>query len=359
MTRKLLATVIVALLVTACGSGGRGDGGVAGDQSAGSGVPDGPLPTELGVSPGAELLSMTSTELDETLATIASTGARWIRVDIPWPSVQPTAEQWIWDDQDRVVAAIGDHDLDILVVAGYRPDWAVEADGTVDADAYGRFVEQAAERYGDVVDVWELWNEPNLAKAWGDDADPADYADVLRSGHEAVRATDPSATVLTGGLAPATNDGGNMAPVRFLSEVYDNGAAGTFDAVAMHPYGYPALPTDRSTSRWNTWFRLADVRTLLDEHGDGELELWITEFGAPTGDADNAVDEARQAKIIAEGIASWREIPWAGPLFVYSIRDRGTDLADSEENFGLLHVDGSEKPALMEFIDAAAELSEE
>ena len=50
--------------------------------------------------------------------------------------------------------------------------------------------------------------------------------------------------------------------------------------------------------------------------------------------------------MIEQAIVASRDWPWAGPLFVYSLRDRARAAADDiEDHFGLLRVDGDPKPA--------------
>lgn len=72
-------------------------------------------------------------------------------------------------------------------------------DGTPNPDNYWSwFVYQMADRYAGRVAVWEIWNEPNLTMFWS--ATPADYHRVLQTAAEAIRAADPSARVLFGGL---------------------------------------------------------------------------------------------------------------------------------------------------------------
>lgn len=73
--------------------------------------------------------------------------------------------------------------------------------------------------------------------------------------------------------------------------------------------------------------------------------MWLTEYGAPTGSGEGAVDEARQATLIRDGVVAARRWRWVGPLFVYSYRDSSEDPTDREANFGLVRRDFSPKPA--------------
>src|SRR5437667_409485 len=79
---------------------------------------------------------------------------------------------------------------------------------------YAQFAGWMAERYdGDGIDdapgspriaAWEIWNEPNDTQLWpniggGADARKRRYGDLLVAAYQAIKAADPTATVLTGG----------------------------------------------------------------------------------------------------------------------------------------------------------------
>ena len=117
-----------------------------------------------------------------------------------------------------------------------------------------------------------------------------------------------------------------------------------FDHVGVHPYSYPARPTDESTGAWNTFVRLPAVREVMVDNGDTDTSIWITEYGAPTGSSQVAVTEQEQAESLIEALGQARAWPWVDAFFVYNLRDQG-DPADPEQNFGLIRADGSEKPA--------------
>jgi len=45
---------------------------------------------------------------------------------------------------------------------------------------------------------------------------------------------------------------------------------------------------------------------------------WATEYGEPT----SSVDEATQADYIRDFLTTWRSLPYTGPAFIYTLRDR-------------------------------------
>ncbi|MDO8523957.1 MAG: glycosyl hydrolase, partial [bacterium] len=165
---------------------------------------------------------------------------------------------------------------------------------------------------------------------------------------------------------------GSISPIDFLAELYRQGVGAYFDAVAFHPYSFPLPPEYAEQS--NAWQQMENttpsVRSVMAENGDSAKQIWITEYGAPTGGpgaratednylstryADH-VSEDWQARILTEALTAARGYPWIGPFFWYSYKDIGTSPATNENFFGLLRYDGSEKPAYAELKQAIAAL---
>jgi polysaccharide biosynthesis protein PslG len=191
---------------------------------------------------------------------------------------------------------------------------------------------------------WELWNEPNLSNFWQPCPDIEAYARMLRLAYAAVKEADPEAVVVSAGLSPAVDNGCNVAPRTFLAGLYANGAQGSFDVLGHHPYSFPAYPGEEHG--WSAWHQMVgafpSLRSLMDENGDGDKQIWATEWGARIG----AVDEDTQAGMLSAAYALFGSYSWAGPLFVYTYRDT--------ESFGLVRGDRSPRPAWYAYQEAAA-----
>lgn len=327
----------------------------------------------IGVAVGETLSVVSSEELARTLDDLASLGVGWVRADLAWSSVRPDENApYRWDAFDRLVDAAYTRDIHVLPILTYTPAWArmdtcawTSKCPPKDPRAFAVFVRDAIERYAPRgVVAWEVWNEPNISLFWASGADPERYAALLREAYTAVHDVSPDAVVVSGGLAPASTGDGNMAPRDFLEQLYTYGARTSFDAVGFHPYSYPLSPTHHKRS--NAWSQMAEtawsIRSIMHDHGDGAKQVWLTEYGAPTGgsgavaasdgyafwDVPDHVTETYQAELMREAITVHATYPWAGPLFWYSYRDLGTTQEDKEHFFGLLRYDGTPKPAYEE-----------
>ena len=121
---------------------------------------------------------------------------------------------------------------------------------------------------GSGIRYWEIWNEPDLVQFWTGTV--KEYYRLLEVGYQSVKATDPEATVLLGGLA-------FYEKPTWLSDLLDwaeaEGDPGRafFDVLSFHYYW--------SIYDGETW--MDRVRDTLDAHGLSHIPIWITESGVP------------------------------------------------------------------------------
>jgi hypothetical protein len=308
-----------------------------------------------GISTGGAIQNEDATTLGKDLDVIGDAGAKWIRFDINWAQIQAGGpNSYNWGSIDRVVQGASARGINVLGVIMYTPGWArpsgTSATYGPDPAKYAAFAKAAVSHYSALgVHSYEVWNEPNTKSFWTPSPNVGDYTRLLKAAYPAIKAADPEATVLSGGTAPAPDDGTNYSPVSFLKGVYANGGGGNFDAVSHHPYCWPAYPGD--AQNWSAWYQMygtsPSIRSVMSNNGDGGKKIWATEYGAPTnGPSGSFVSESEQAKMIAKAYSVWRNYDWAGPLFTYQGRDLGTSTSTRENHFGLLRNDWSPKPAL-------------
>ncbi|HLI24640.1 MAG TPA: hypothetical protein VKU91_06775, partial [Acidimicrobiales bacterium] len=199
----------------------------------------------------------TSAQRLRTMRAVARLGARWVRIDVPYLGPRRP-----WGDAAVVTAALAAG----LHVDALLDDWS--ADRRPPPGLFAAFAARVAGAYARRgVEVYEVLNEENLGSNWGGAASAPGYAALLGRVYRAVKAADPRATVLVGGLSPAPAGGGDVAPVAFLQELYAAGAGGSFDGVAVHPYTYPGLPSIVDPS--NSFAQMVRLRRVMSSHGDG------------------------------------------------------------------------------------------
>ena len=334
-----------------------------------------------GVSYGERLSWMDQATLDATLDDAVALGVKWIRVDMAWKSIERDYRgDWHWSAMDRVVTAAKARGLGILPILAYTPPWAKRdgctAFGCPPANSadFVNFAKTAVARYKDRINVWEVWNEPNLSGFWKDPSIPG-YAELLKRTAPAIHAVDPQATVMFGGIAALElTDTWVIPPREFLDGVCDLGACVDVDAVSFHPYTFPFLAS--TVTPWESpWAKIdktpVSMRSVMNEHGMRDDPIWITEYGAPTegpgevnGDglvanvtsATDHVTEAWQAVIADNVVRTAAQNSNVHALFWYTNQDISWQTG-AERAFGLRRVDGTKKPAWAAFGAAVKEMS--
>ncbi len=170
------------------------------------------------------------------------------------------------------------------------------------ANDWATFVAQSVQRYmpdgslaqgqgwtnGEGVRYWEIWNEPDLDQFWNGSVE--DYHRLMQVAYNAIKATDPEAVVIFGGLA-FFEDPNFLA--NYLALLKGDPSQAYFDILGYHYY-------------WSIYggeAKFKEVRALLDAHGLEAVSIWITESGLPVWDDDPAA----QYNVPADS-------PWRGTM---------------------------------------------
>lgn len=129
---------------------------------------------------------------------------------------------------------------------------------------FGDYAVAAATRYADRIDIWEIYNEPNLAQFWGTAPSAADYTALVAHVAPRLRAADAT-TIIVGGVT----SGIDMA---YLTQCFDAGLLQHIDKLSVHPY--------RTTHPESVNSELAALRSLMDTYAGGpSVEIWTGEWG--------------------------------------------------------------------------------
>jgi hypothetical protein len=288
------------------------------------------------------------------LAAIRSAGITSVRVDADWSWVQPTSPaNFDWTQLDQEIDEIRAAGMSVDIIIDGCPRWATSPKDAkysspqpASAMLYATWAADVAARYAPKgVHYFEIWNEPNNEQFWQPRPNPSAYVADLKAASVAIKAIDPSAFIISGGLAPERTDGVNYSPIDFLKAMYAAGAKGSFDALGYHPYSFPALPD--TYEPWSAWSQMDDtnpsIRSVMISNGDSDKSVWITEFGAPSG-GPRGVGEAAQRTALYVAIAYAKSTSWIGAFYIYTWQD--TIGGPSVDNwFGLLSSMGSPKLA--------------
>ena len=300
-------------------------------------------------------------ELASALERVADGGFVWVRQSFAWSQVkgEGVTDRIDWSAFDRVLNPLNNYP-ELRLVAVLKDDPPIPPD---DPDQFAKFAGAFAERYGDRVDHYQIWDEPNLASHWGGGSvNPSAYADLFARSARAIRTADPDASILLAGLAPTTEAGSkNLSDKRYLERLYQAGAAPYFDVVAAKPYGFDTGPNDRRVHEsYLNVSRVILLREVMVEYGDAENAIWASHWGwnaLPQGWAGppsiwGETDEATQAsRSVATVERARHEWPWMGAMIIDTLQPdalpptgAGADLQDPRWGFSLLAPDGTPRP---------------
>jgi hypothetical protein len=115
---------------------------------------------------------------------------------------------------------------------------------------------------------WEIWNEPDYTSFWVGTV--PEYHRLLEVAYKTIKAADPQATVLMGGLAFYDQP----SWFRDLLKQIGRPERAYFDALSFHHY----------LSIYNSEERLVQTRAALDSYGLADVPIWITESGVSVWD---------------------------------------------------------------------------
>jgi hypothetical protein len=241
-------------------------------------------------------------DLGAALKQIHADGVSQVRMTFSWQNAQPYAS---WKDvpagrRDQFVSGPGgvptDFEFTDLFVAGAAvdglsltpvvldaPRWDGSPNGNhvqpANDKPYADYVSALVKRYGPngtfwkldpkiprrPVVRWQIWNEPELGYFWDTKPFAPSYVKLLRMARSAIKAVDPSASIV---LAALTNHSWDD-----LQAIYKvHGSRGLFDAVAVDAY---------TRSARGVITILGYVRKVMNQYHDVHKPLVPTELGWP------------------------------------------------------------------------------
>jgi hypothetical protein len=246
----------------------------------------------------------------EQLQRLGRGGVGTVRIPVVWPAVQPVRNGILnWSGVDAQVENASRAGIAVMPFLVGAPSWAVPlipvpgsgnsvkasrnlpASGAA-ARGWSNFVSAAVARYGPggsfwvehptvpphPIAAWQIWNEENF-EYFVARPNPAEYGKLVKLSSSAIKAVDPAARVVLGGLfaRPREAEFKRKPPLAyfatdFIDQMYERtpGIKSSFQGVALHPY--------TSTYKRLTPY-IEELRTVMKANHDAGKGLWITELG--------------------------------------------------------------------------------
>ncbi len=243
-------------------------------------------------------------------------GAQWARVPLVWSQAEPqnsTPEHYQWPASlDEWLAQLSAREIRVILTLTGNPAWAAEYPGGPLRDGVPigelvEFMEAAVVRYSVPpynVKHWEFYNEPDNGEElyaelgwgyWGNQA--ADYAAMLEAVYQPMKAVDPEAQIVLGGLAYDwfTTSGGPFVR-EFLDQVLENNGGAFFDVMNFHYF--PSFHAHWDPYGVDIIGKATYLRDKLSSYG-WEKPFICTETGTWSDAAHNSSDE-RQSRYVPQ-----------------------------------------------------------
>jgi hypothetical protein len=306
-------------------------------------------------------------------------GFHWVKQRFEWRNIEGKGKgQFEWNEPDRLLPLIARRGLKVIARLDNQPQWAsstVQWPGTGPPDRlsdWTDFLRALATRYRGQIQAYEIWNEPNLAREWGDKRpDPRAYMDMLKASYDTIKEADPQALVVTAGLSPTTDTGNAIPDIEFVRSMYQSGLRGSYDMLGVHAAGYkadpcadpgqvaqdPSLtngdPSSPELRRVYAFRHVEDVRQVMVEQGDADKQIGVLEMGWTTDQRPNspyawhAVSREQQAQNLVGAFQCARQnwSPWIGFMSVIYLADPSMTQQSEQYWWAITNPDGSPRPA--------------
>ena len=211
----------------------------------------------------------------------ANTGAvRLWDSGVAWGQVQQKKNLFWWNGLDAAIASANAQNMQITYVLGSTPKWAQKNpkkgnypyNGTGSANPkakdWKRWVTAVAQRYGNSIDAYQIWNEANLADFYT--GNPKQMAKLTRDAYRIIKRYDPTAKVVAASSTVRLEKAYKRFFPAYLKELRKMGWP--VDAISVHTYpDGKGTPGDR--------LKLID-QVLVDVKKakvPDRIELWDTE----------------------------------------------------------------------------------
>lgn len=288
----------------------------------------------------------------------AELGAGWTRVKFHWGWIQPEGpDHWVEPDFDGQDMGPGVEAVGLLIGV---PDWARDTDGLPrgldlpvenPGNLWAGYVREVIRRHGGEIRHWIIWNEPDI---W-DSSHPTytwpgsveDFAQMMRVSYLVAKRADPDAVIHLPAMTHwwDANHGRDLYFGRLLDALAAAPEARShdhyFDVATMHVY-FNSEDVYRLVSQY---------RVMLADRGL-DKPIWLVETNAaPSSDPARLVEDPtfrvsllEQAAYLPQAI-SLALAADVERVAVFKLIDTPGDIAANPEPFGLIRMDGTQRPA--------------
>jgi hypothetical protein len=284
--------------------------------------------------------------MEKLMPLIRNGGAVRIRDEYYWSSVETEKGVYTFPESyDAYIKKAHECGLEPLIILNYGNDLYPDVKTEEGLAGFLGYVEVVVGHLKELgVNSYEIWNE------WNSGGTPSSYFTLAKATAEKIREVDPEAFIVAGGALGYDST--------WLKSLVDMGICDYTDALSFHPYYFPSNPENGGFIP-----NYQNLRDYLNQKGvRPEYELWCTETGFPTHDANmGGMSEAMSAACgVQMYVTNLANLGVVDKIFWYDLQNDGTNSADQEHNFGMVSLvaDGAAKASYVAFNAAAGMLAD-
>ncbi len=335
-----------------------------------------PAPTSTSAMRYAFAVHMYNGQETAVLDAVQGSGFGWIKQQVEWKTIQDAPGDFSYGELDTIVNAAAARHVNVLLSIAKAPGWAAlgpDRPYPKNPADLAAFVSNMAARYKGKVQAYEIWNEENFAvEAGPGNINAGNYVELLHAAHDAIKAADPAALVVSGAPTPTGVNNPNIAidDATFIGQMYayKGGAVRAyFDVLGAHAEPWANPPEEnfanhtpgRPYSSHPSFFfrRLEDYRAIMVANGDGGKQIFETEFGydscpspapVPNGYGYCAlISEQQQADYLVRAFSHAKaNYPWLGMIAVWNLNFQAVvGMSDEKWGWGVVRGDFTPRPA--------------
>ena len=230
-------------------------------------------------------------------------GVGHLRITFSWESIETSEGVYqLSSSLKKVMEEIKTSGIKVMVVLGNKnssvyPDYKPYRTGSTEEnfqkylEKYSAFVKEMVREYDDSVESWEIYNEyVRDYPGYGNNATDAmaeaaakDYADILKTGYNAVKDINPEAVVVGGALEDFS------VKDNFIGKLFESfDAAEYMDALSYHGYTASTDTGDNTTKHFDT---AQNLKKYINAAGKN-YPVYLDEFNFVSSGSLTEIDRA-------------------------------------------------------------------
>ena len=209
------------------------------------------------------------TRTPEEYRLLETMGVKWMLNTFYWESIEHEKGVFDFSEYDKYVDTARKEGKKIVAVLGYETPWLFPKGkrkryiSSENLPLFLNYVEETVRHFKGRVDVWNIWNEPNLMFVYWRGR-RKEYIELTRLAAQRILKVDPDAYIMGGAFW--------RAPRGLIKNMHKAGSTENLDGMAFHPYSIFPQGSTRAHDK------LLGILSEINYPG----AVWVTEVGYPT-----------------------------------------------------------------------------